>query len=39
MVFITIGEPQAHDDRLVTCGRLVIGLLRHYEYRSKALKP
>jgi len=28
MVFTTIGEPQAHDDRLLTCGRLVIGLPR-----------
>jgi hypothetical protein len=26
-VFIAFGGPQGHDDRLVTCGRLLIGLL------------
>lgn len=28
MVFITIGEPQAHDDRLAICGRLPEGLAK-----------
>ena len=27
MVFITIGEPQAHDDRLITCRRVVNPML------------
>jgi hypothetical protein len=27
MVFTTIGEPQAHDDRLLTCGGLGANLL------------